>query len=74
MYKIGNITFDCFVMAKNTTIIIDHNKVQIIIKLLKKAKETVKTDHTFSFYLALDILNPLFGIFSSCVWQKLVCK
>ena len=64
MYKIGNITFDCFVMAKNTTIIIDH----------KKAKETVKTDHTFSFYLVLDILNTLFGIFSSCVWQKLVCK
>ena len=51
MYKIGNITFDCFVMAKNTTIIIDHNKVQIIIKLLKKARDTVEADHTFSIWI-----------------------
>ena len=38
MDKIDNITFECFVTRKYTSIIIDHPKVRKIIKLHKRAR------------------------------------
>ena len=68
MWETENIKFECFAAQKCTIIIIDHN-VWIIIRLYEKTlEETEQTGYVFSYLLSI-MLNSLFGIFSSCVWQ-----
>ena len=66
MYDIGNQRYILmFCHEKNFV----YYEVWIIVNLHKKLEDTEQADNIFSFYLLLNMLKSLLGIFRSCVWQ-----